>query len=179
MIKKIVRMGNPLLAGQAKPVEAFSTPELYQLIQDLFDTMKSNGGVGIAAPQIGVALQVVVFGFDHSTRYPHATSIPETVLINPRFVPVSDEHYPDWEGCLSMRGLRGLAHRFKQIHYEGYDQHGNFFEREVSGFHARVVQHEIDHLNGKLLVNRVNDLSYFGFEDEMQTLMQQTGDKLA
>jgi peptide deformylase len=178
MIKRLLKLGNPRLQLKAKPVQNFNSQPLNQLIQDLFDTMKANAGVGIAAPQIGVPLQVIVFGFDSSPRYPHAKSIPDSVLINPSFFPIGEESYEDWEGCLSTKPLRGLARRYKHIHYKGYDQFGHYYEREVSGFHARLIQHELDHLNGILFIERVPNLKFFGFESEISELVNQVGEAL-
>jgi peptide deformylase len=140
--------------------------------------MKANGGVGIAAPQIGVPLQVVVFGFQHSQRYSHANPVSETVLINPSYVALDDETYEDWEGCLSVKGLRGLVKRHLKIKYHGYNQFGQAIEETASGFKARLVQHEIDHLHGTLFIERVVNLKNFGFEDEIQELMKESGAKL-
>lgn len=179
MIKRLLRMGDKRLQITAEPVEEFNTPFLNQLIEDLFDTMKANAGVGIAAPQIGVPLQVIVFGFNYSPRYSHANPVPETVLINPTYSPIGDETYDDWEGCLSVKGLRGLAARYTHIKYSGQDQFGMHFEREVNGFHARLVQHEIDHLQGSLFVERITNLKNFGFEEEIQQLMLTKGRKLS
>lgn len=181
-IKSIIRMGNPTLYRPAKAVTKFNTPELNQLVQDMLETMEATGGVGIAAPQIGVSLQVTVFGFEKSIRYPHAAAVPKTVLINPVIEPLNEEIYEDWEGCLSIRSgqvaLRGLVPRFKYIRYSGYDQTGHFFQREVSGFHAKLVQHEYDHLQGKLFLFRIKDLRHFGFEDEVVEQMRALGTKL-
>lgn len=171
-------MGNPVLYQTNKQITEFDTPELNRLIADMFETMQATGGVGIAAPQLGVSLQVTVFGFEKSARYPHAKPVPETVLINPTIEPLSDEMNEDWEGCLSIRnaeeGIRGLVPRYTKIRYSGYDQKGNFFQREVEGFHARVVQHEYDHLQGKLFPFRIKDWRYFGFEKEIAIVRQNT-----
>ncbi|MBY0443859.1 MAG: peptide deformylase, partial [Burkholderiales bacterium] len=137
------------------------------LISDLFDTMQATGGVGIAAPQIGVSLQVVIFGFDMSDRYPEAKAVPMTVLINPVLTPLSDEMVDGWEGCLSVPGLRGEVPRYTQLRYQGFDAEGQIIDRSVSGFHARVVQHECDHLNGILYPQRIKDLRRFGYTDTM------------
>ncbi|WP_157313963.1 peptide deformylase [Chitinibacter sp. GC72] len=150
---------------QTQPIVAFNTPALAQLITDLFDTMRASGGVGIAAPQIGVDLQVVIFGFTHSERYPDAQAVPETVLINPVITPLDDEEVLGWEGCLSVPGLRGEVPRYARIRYQGFDQYGNRIDRSVEGFHARVVQHECDHLWGVLYPQRISDMTRFGYTD--------------
>jgi peptide deformylase len=171
-------MGDQELYRSAKPITEFDTPELHQLIAILFETMQTTGGVGIAATQIGVPLQVTVFGFDKSERYPHAQAVPATILINPNIEPLSEAINEDWEGCLSIRGLRGLVPRYTKIRYSGYDEKGNFFSREVEGFHARLVQHEVDHLQGKIFPFRIKDLRYFGFEENIKKLQQALGSKL-
>lgn len=158
-------MGEPLLLEQAKPVEAFGTPALHALIQDMRDTMTALNGAGLAAPQIGVSLRVVIFGGFDSPRYPDAASIPDTVLINPQLTPLSDEQGEDWEGCLSVPGMRGLVPRHIRLRYTGFDQAGNAIDRTVQGFHARVVQHECDHLDGILYPMRVKDMRNFGFNE--------------
>lgn len=177
-VKTILQMGNQDLYRMAKPVNQFNTPELNALIETMFTTMHATGGVGIAAPQIGVDLQVTVFGFEKSARYTHAGAVPTTILINPTLEPLSDASNDDWEGCLSVRGIRGLVPRYTKIRYQGYDQFGNFFQREAEGFHARLVQHEFDHLQGKIFPFRIKDFRYFGFQDEIEKLMQSTGSKL-
>ncbi len=158
-------MGDPRLLRQAQPVMQLGTPELDTLIQDMFDTMRAANGAGLAAPQIGENLQIVIFGFKHTTRYPDAPAIPETVLINPVVKPLAEETEEDWEGCLSVPGLRGMVPRWTRLHYEGLDQYGNLISRDVEGFHARVVQHECDHLAGILYPMRIKDFSRFGFVD--------------
>jgi peptide deformylase len=158
-------MGDPRLMTPAGPVTAFATSELRQLIDDLRDTMAQAGGVGIAAPQIGVSLQVVIFGFDKSERYPEAEPVPFTVLINPQIEALGDEEVVGWEGCLSVPGLRGEVPRHARIRYRGFDMDGNAIDRTVEGFHARVVQHECDHLIGRLYPSRIRDFSRFGFTD--------------
>lgn len=163
--RAILRMGDSRLLEQAAPVEAFDTPDLHALLQDLHDTMIANQGAGLAAPQIGVGLQVVVFGVDSNPRYPEAGSVPYTVLINPVLETLSDELEEGWEGCLSIPGMRGRVSRFKELRYRGFDQYGNPIDRSVSGFHARVVQHECDHLAGILYPMRISDLRQFGFTD--------------
>jgi peptide deformylase len=162
-IREILKMGDPRLLRVAKPVQAFDTPELHTLIADLFETMHAANGAGLAAPQIGVDLAVVIFGFTRNERYPDAPPVPETVLINPRIEPLSDDEEEGWEGCLSVPGLRGVVPRFARILYSGFDAAGATIEREAEGFHARVVQHECDHLVGKLYPMRVRDFSRFGF----------------
>ena len=140
-IREILKMGHPILLEVAKPVEKFNTPELDSIIEDMIDTMKENDGAGLAAPQIGLGMQLVIFGFDSNERYPEADQVPFTVLINPVITPIGDEEEDGWEGCLSVPGLMGVVPRFKKIRYQGKDQHGNEIDREVDGFHARVVQH--------------------------------------
>ena len=164
-VREILKMGDPRLLRVAQPVLAFDTSELQALIADLFDTMAAAGGVGIAAPQIGVDLAVVIFGFDKSERYPDAPPVPRTVLLNPVITALSDEEEDGWEGCLSVPGLRGVVPRFKHIRYTGFDPQGQLIEREAEGFHARVVQHECDHLIGMLYPMRVRDFSRFGYTE--------------
>jgi peptide deformylase len=158
-------MGDPVLLQKAAPVERFDTPELHALIQDMKDTMAYMNGAGIAAPQIGVSLRVVIFGVGSSPRYPDAEEVPFTVLINPVINPIANEMEEGWEGCLSVPGMRGVVPRYTQIHYKGFDEYGNPIDRKVSGFHARVVQHECDHLDGILYPMRIEDLTRFGFTD--------------
>ncbi|MDB5729339.1 MAG: peptide deformylase [Noviherbaspirillum sp.] len=164
-VREILRMGDPRLLRQAEPVTAFGISELEELIADMFDTMRAANGAGLAAPQIGVNLQLVIFGFSNNARYPDAPAVPETVLLNPVLSPLSDDMEEGWEGCLSVPGLRGMVPRWKQLRYEGFDQYGNAICREVDGFHARVVQHECDHLAGILYPARIRDFSRFGFTD--------------
>ena len=164
-IRNIMRMGDPRLLEIARPVAEFDTPALHALIADLFDTMAAAGGVGLAAPQIGVGLQVVVFGFAASARYPDAEAVPQTILLNPVIEPLGTEEELGWEGCLSVPGLRGEVPRFAAIRYQGFDPSGQVIDRSVSGFHARVVQHECDHLIGKLYPMRITDFSKFGFTE--------------
>ncbi|HEY0269179.1 MAG TPA: peptide deformylase [Methyloradius sp.] len=164
-IKTVLRMGDPILLQKALPVEAFDTPELHALIQDMEDTMAHMDGAGIAAPQIGVSLRVVIFGVGKNPRYPDAEQVPYTVLINPVLSQVDNEMEEGWEGCLSVPGMRGVVPRFANLHYTGFDQYGNPIDRTVSGFHARVVQHECDHLDGILYPMRIQDLRTFGFTD--------------
>jgi peptide deformylase len=164
-IRPVLRMGDPLLLQKAAPVTAFDTPELHALIKDMEDTMAHMNGAGIAAPQIGVSLRVVIFGVGKNPRYPDAELVPYTVLINPTLQPVNDEQEDGWEGCLSVPGMRGIVPRYVRLHYTGFDQYGNPIDRLVSGFHARVVQHECDHLDGILYPMRIRDLANFGFQD--------------
>ena len=164
-VRTVLRMGEPLLLEKALAIVAFDTPELHALIEDMQDTMQAMDGAGIAAPQIGVSLQVVIFGVGQNPRYPDAEQVPYTVLINPTLTPVGDEIEEGWEGCLSVPGMRGLVPRYERLHYTGFDQYGNTIDRLVSGFHARVVQHECDHLNGILYPMRIADLSQFGYTD--------------
>jgi peptide deformylase len=165
MIREVLRMGNPQLLHRSTPVDAFGTRELAALLQDMRDTMAAKNGAGLAAPQIGVLQQVVIFGFEKSDRYPDAEAVPYTELVNPVLTPLSDEVEEDWEGCLSVPGLRGIVPRYARLRYEGYDPLGHPISREVRGFHARVVQHECDHLNGILYPMRMRDMSRFGFTD--------------
>jgi len=160
-------MGDPRLFQQARPLELFATPELHSLIVDMEDTMQHLEGAGLAAPQIGVGLCVVIFGFEDNPRYPEAGSVPYTVLINPVLTPLSDEIEEGWEGCLSVPGLRGMVPRWRYLRYTGFDPFGQPIERSVDGFHARVVQHECDHLNGILYPMRIRDFSRFGFTEEL------------
>ena len=166
-IREILKMGHPTLLEVAKPVEKFNTSELDSIIEDMIDTMKENDGAGLAAPQIGLGMQLVIFGFDSNERYPEADQVPFTVLINPVITPIGDEEEDGWEGCLSVPGLMGVVPRFKKIRYQGKDQHGNEIDREVDSFHARVVQHECDHLIGKLYPMRIRDFSQFGYLDTL------------
>ena len=164
-IRPVLRMGDPVLLEVAKPVVEFDTPELHALISDMEDTMQHMNGAGIAAPQIGVSLRVVIFGVGSNPRYPDAEQVPYTVLINPVLNPVKDEMEDGWEGCLSVPGMRGVVPRYTRLHYTGFDQYGKSIDRLVSGFHARVVQHECDHLDGILYPMRIRDLAQFGFTD--------------
>lgn len=167
-IKQLLYMGDPHLLKIAAPVTAFDTPELHSLVRDLLDTMEANEGAGLAAPQIGIGLRVVVFGFDSNPRYPAAEPVPETILINPFIEPLSDAKNEDWEGCLSVPGLRGIVPRYNRIRYSGFDVFGNPIEREARDFHARVVQHECDHLDGILYPQRIVDMQRFGFTAALQ-----------
>ena len=162
-VREILKMGDPRLLRVAKPVSQFNTAEMDALIADMFDTMHAANGAGLAAPQIGVDLALVIFGFKKNDRYPDAPPVPETVLINPQITPLSDEEEEGWEGCLSVPGLRGKVPRFARIRYTGLDPQGRPIDREADGFHARVVQHECDHLIGKLYPMRVRDFTQFGF----------------
>ena len=164
-VREILKMGDPRLLRQAEPVTEFGTPALDALIEDMFDTMRAANGAGLAAPQIGVNLQVVIFGFKQNPRYPDAPPVPETVLINPVITPLSDDMEDGWEGCLSVPGLRGVVPRWKRLHYEGVDQFGSKISRDAEDFHARVVQHECDHLTGTLYPMRIRDFSRFGFTE--------------
>ncbi|HKO87395.1 MAG TPA: peptide deformylase [Burkholderiales bacterium] len=163
MIRDVLKMGDPRLLQQASKVEAFDTPALHALLQDMRDTMADLNGAGLAAPQIGVGLQVVIFGVHPNERYPDAEEVPDTVLINPVLTPLSDEMVEGWEGCLSVPGMRGLVPRHRRIRYQGFDEKGRPIDRSVEGFHAIVVQHETDHLQGILYPMRIRDLSNFGF----------------
>jgi peptide deformylase len=162
-VHEILRMGDARLLRVAPPVREFDTPELHALIADMFDTMRAANGAGLAAPQIGVDLQLVIFGFTHNARYPDAPEVPSTVLINPQITPLGDEEETGWEGCLSVPGLRGLVPRWTRIRYRGFDAAGQPIEREADGFHARVVQHECDHLIGRLYPTRMRDLTQLGY----------------
>lgn len=165
-VREILRMGDARLLRAARPVTAFDSDELHRLVSDLLDTMRAADGAGLAAPQIGVDLQLVIFGTDApNPRYPDAPLVPRTVLLNPVITPLGEEQEDGWEGCLSVPGLRGLVPRFKRIRYAGFDQYGDAVEREAEGFHARVVQHECDHLAGTLYPMRMRDFRQFGFTD--------------
>lgn len=166
--KKLLKMGNPILREIAKPIKNFNTPELYQLIEDMKDTMVVNDGAGLAAIQIGILKRVIIFGFKQNPRYPQSPAIPLTVLINPQYTSLDNEIESGWEGCLSVPGMRGLVPRFKKIQYSGYDVLGKKITREVSDFHARVVQHELDHLDGLLYVDKIEDHANFGFTQELE-----------
>lgn len=162
-IREILKMGDPRLLRIAAPVTEFDTPDLLALVEDMFDTMRAANGAGLAAPQIGEDLQLVIFGFASNERYPDAPPVPQTVLINPVIEPLGDDMVDGWEGCLSVPGLRGVVPRFARILYRGFDPQGRVIEREADGFHARVVQHECDHLIGRLYPTRMNDLTRFGY----------------
>jgi peptide deformylase len=165
VIREVLRMGDARLIRRAREVDRFDTRDLHALVGDLFDTMKAMEGAGLAAPQIGVDLRVVIFGFNASPRYPDAPPIPETVLVNPVLTPLSDEMEDGWEGCLSVPGLRGVVPRYRWLRYTGVDARGTAIDRTVSGFHARVVQHECDHLDGILYPMRIKDFTRFGYQD--------------
>ena len=167
MIRDVLRMGDPRLLGVAARVERFDSPELHALLVDMRDTMAHLNGAGLAAPQIGVPLQVVIFGSQANPRYPDAPDVPETVLINPVLEPIGAEEEEAWEGCLSVPGMRGLVPRWKHLRYRGFDERGQPIDRNVEGFHARVVQHEVDHLLGILYPRRIRDLTKFGFNDAL------------
>lgn len=162
-VRELLKMGDERLLRVAQPVKAFGTPELAALIEDMQDTMKAANGAGLAAPQIGVDLQVVLFGFERNERYPEAPPVPLTVLINPVITPLGEAEEDGWEGCLSVPGLRGVVPRWQRIRYSGVDPQGRPIEREAEGFHARVVQHECDHLIGRLYPSRIRDFSRFGY----------------
>ena len=165
-VRDILKMGDARLLRVAQPVTRFNTPELAALLADMEDTMKAANGAGLAAPQIGVDLQVVVFGTDTvNPRYPDAPPVPKTVLLNPVITPVGEDEEEGWEGCLSVPGMRGLVPRYRRLRYQGFDQYGAPIDRTVEGFHARVVQHEVDHLDGILYPRRIRDLTKFGFQD--------------
>jgi peptide deformylase len=165
MIKDVVRMGDPRLLEVSKKVTQFDTPELHALLADMHETMEALDGAGIAAPQIGVNLQVSIFGVTRNPRYPDAEEVPYTVLINPVLTPLSDEMEEGWEGCLSVPGMRGLVPRYKKLRYQGFDQYGKPIDCSVDGFHARVVQHEVDHLMGVLYPMRIKNMRSFGFTE--------------
>jgi peptide deformylase len=167
MIREVLRMGDPRLLQRSQEVRAFGTPELEALLSDMRDTMAHLNGAGLAAPQIGVGLRVVIFGVHANPRYPDVEEVPDTVLINPVLTPLGQEMEEGWEGCLSVPGMRGSVPRYKLLRYGGFDQFGKPFEREVSDFHARVVQHEVDHLDGILYPMRIRDLSKFGFNEAL------------
>jgi peptide deformylase len=166
-VREVLRMGHPGLREKAKPVEQFGTPELRALLEDMQETMAAKNGAGLAAPQIGVGQRVVIFGMEANPRYPDAEPVPFTVLVNPKLVILTREIEEDWEGCLSVPGMRGVVPRYTKLRYSGFDIDGNPFEREAEGFHARVVQHECDHLDGILYPQRMTDLSRFGFNEEL------------
>ena len=170
-------MGDPRLLRVAQPVRAFDTPELRALVADMQDTMTAANGAGLAAPQIGVDLQLVIFGTDApNPRYPDAPPVPRTVLLNPVITPLGDEEEEGWEGCLSVPGLRAVVPRWRRIRYSGYDPRGQHIEREADGFHARVVQHECDHLIGKLYPMRVRDFTQFGYTEVLFPGLDAAGD---
>ncbi|MCD6040952.1 MAG: def [Burkholderiales bacterium] len=167
MIREVLRMGDPRLWQKSLPVSQFGSKELNELLQDMRDTMAHLNGAGLAAPQIGVQLRVVIFGVTANPRYPGIEPVPDTVLINPLLTSLSDEMEEGWEGCLSVPGMRGWVPRVRRLRYAGFDERGQRFEREVEGFHARVVQHEVDHLDGVLYPMRIRDLTRFGFNEAL------------
>lgn len=167
VLRPVLRLGDPRLWQQARPVEHFDTPQLHALLADMEETMRHLDGAGLAAPQIGVDLRIVIFGFEGNPRYPDADDVPYTVLINPQLTPLSADTEEDWEGCLSVPGMRGQVPRWRALRYTGRDQFGRVIDRTVDGFHARVVQHECDHLDGILYPARIRDFKRFGFTDEM------------
>ena len=166
-VRRVLKMGDPLLFRVSEPVTGFDTPELHALIADMFDTMAALSGAGLAAPQIGVSKRVVIFGVEANPRYPDAEPVPTTVLINPIIEILGQERDDGWEGCLSVPGMRGLVSRYTRLRYCGFDQYGKPVDREVRGFHARVVQHECDHLDGILYPMRLKDMRLFGYEDAL------------
>ena len=166
-VKPVLRMGDPRLLEPSRPIKKFRTAELNDLIIDMRDTMASLNGAGLAAPQIGVSLQVVIFGVEANPRYPDAEAVPFTILINPKLTPEHDEIVDGWEGCLSVPGMRGLVPRYLNLRYQGFDEKGRKIDRTVTGFHARVVQHECDHLAGILYPMRIRDMRNFGFTAEL------------
>ncbi len=166
-IRPVLRLGDPRLFQLASEVDEFNHPELDALINDLFDTMAAEDGVGLAAPQIGVGLRVVIFGFDSNPRYPDSDAVPKTILINPQITPLSDDKEDGWEGCLSVPGMRGLVSRYTHIRYTGLDATGTAVDKTASGFHARVVQHEYDHLDGIIYTQRLSDSHKYGFTEEL------------
>jgi peptide deformylase len=166
-VRRVLKMGDPLLYRKAEPVKEFDTPELHALIADMFDTMAAMNGAGLAAPQIGVSKRVVIFEVTSNPRYPQAEPVPRTILLNPMIEPIGSEMEDGWEGCLSVPGLRGLVSRHVQLRYTGYDPMGKPIDRQVSGFHARVVQHECDHIDGILYPMRLKDIRLLGFEDSL------------
>ncbi len=165
MIREVLRMGDARLLQKSAPLESFGTAQLTDLLADMRDTMAALNGAGLAAPQIGVPLRVVIFGFEHNERYPDAEAVPFTVLCNPVLTPLGNDLEDGWEGCLSVPGMRGLVPRHQRLRYTGFDEAGRPIEREVSGFHARVVQHECDHLDGVLYPMRIRDMRQFGFSE--------------
>ena len=164
-VRPVLKMGDPLLLQESQAVTEFNTPELNSLIADMFDTMHAQSGAGLAAPQIGVMKRVVIFGVEANPRYPEAEAVPTTVLINPIIEPIGEDADLGWEGCLSVPGMRGLVPRYTHIRYRGMNEKGEAIERTASDFHARVVQHECDHLDGVLYPMRIQDMRYFGFEE--------------
>jgi peptide deformylase len=172
-IRPVIRMGDPLLLEKAAPIKRFGTRQLLELIEDMKDTMTSLEGAGLAAPQIGVSKRLVIFGFDENRRYPEADAVPFTILINPKLTPIGSEMEEDWEGCLSVPGMRGLVPRYVRLRYQGFDEKGQGIDRTVEGFHARVVQHEVDHLDGILYPQRIRDMTQFGFVEELDAALEE------
>ena len=166
-VREVLRMGHPVLRERAKPVEGFDTPELHALVEDMKETMAALDGAGLAAPQIGVSKRVVIFGVRQNPRYHDAEEVPFTILVNPKLTMLTRDVEEGWEGCLSVPGMRGVVPRYTKLRYTGFDEKGNAIEREVEGFHARVVQHEVDHLDGILYPMRMTDMSRFGFTEEL------------
>lgn len=166
-IKQILRIGNPILRQATESITAFDTPDLHNLIQDMKDTMEANNGAGLAAIQIGITKQVMIFGIEKNPRYPDVETIPSTTIINPKYEVLNKEKEDGWEGCLSVPGMRGLVPRYKQIRYYGFDEFGAVIEREVTNFHARVFQHEFDHLEGVLYPDKIEKKNCFGFIEEL------------
>ena len=167
-LRRVLRMGDPQLLQVSEPVRNLDSPELLELLADMRETMAALSGAGLAAPQIGVPWRIVIFGTGApNPRYPEAEIVPATVLINPQLQPLGEQMQQDWEGCLSVPGMRGLVPRYQQLHYRGVDEQGRAIDRRVSGFHARVVQHEVDHLDGILYPRRIRDLTPFGFNDAL------------
>jgi len=166
-IREVLKMGDPRLLAVAAAAAGADTPEMQTLLADMRDTMRHLNGAGLAAPQIGVSLRVVIFGFEHNPRYPDAEPVPFTVLINPVLTPIGTDQEEDWEGCLSVPGMRGLVPRYRELRYSGLGADGALIERTVRDFHARVVQHEVDHLDGILYPRRIRDLTNFGFNDAL------------
>ncbi|MCR4301095.1 MAG: peptide deformylase [Sulfuricaulis sp.] len=166
-VRRVLKMGDPLLYKKAESVAQFNTPELDSLVADMFDTMAALNGAGLAAPQIGVSQRVVIFGVESNPRYPQVEPVPTTVLVNPLLTPIGNEMEDGWEGCLSVPGLRGLVSRHHHLRYTGFDQQGKPIDRTVTGFHARVVQHECDHLDGILYPLRLRDIRLLGYEEAL------------
>jgi peptide deformylase len=178
-IRPVLRLGDPRLLKAASEVTEFNTPELDALIQDMFDTMEAENGAGLAAPQIGVGLRIAIFGFDSNPRYPESTAVPKTILINPAITNLSDEKEEGWEGCLSVPGMRGVVSRYTRIRYTGFDATGAAIDVNAEGFHARVVQHECDHLDGIIYTHRLSDPVKFGFTEELLNSGQLNADQCA
>lgn len=178
-IRPVLRLGDPRLQLVSQEVSEFNALQLNALIEDMFDTMAAEDGAGLAAPQIGVNLRIAIFGFDSNPRYPENNAVPKTVLINPKITPLSDEKEAGWEGCLSVPGMRGVVSRYKKIRYTGFDSSGSTIDVEAEGFHARVVQHECDHLDGIIYTQRLSDPLKFGFTEELLTSGQLNSEQCA